>query len=98
MDYALRAGIDKLAVLTDTGLAAPGFPMERVRPEVRAMLDSADMVISKGMGNFESLLDVKRRGVFCLLKAKCDLVASLLDVRHSAVLLLECGRFDMRLP
>jgi len=95
MDYALRAGLDKLARLTDTGLSAPGFPMERVRSDVRAMFDAAEMVIAKGMGNFESLLDVKRPRVFCLLKAKCDLVASMLQVRHGAVLLLECGRFEM---
>ncbi|MDF1877962.1 DUF89 family protein, partial [Sulfurimonas sp. SAG-AH-194-L11] len=40
------------------------------------LFDSVDLVISKGMGNYECLNESKRDNIFFLLKVKCDVVAN----------------------
>jgi len=48
--------------------------MEYASDEFKRAYEKADMVISKGQGNYEGLSDTNRR-VFFLLVAKCPLVA-----------------------
>jgi uncharacterized protein with ATP-grasp and redox domains len=74
MDDALQAGLDRVATLISTGSDMPGILLEEASPEFLAIFNHADMVISKGMGNFETLSDVERP-IFFLLKAKCGLLA-----------------------
>jgi uncharacterized protein with ATP-grasp and redox domains len=40
-----------------------------------------DLVISKGQGNYEALMDEAQRSVFFLLKAKCPMLAEKLSVQ-----------------
>ena len=47
---------------------------------------AADMVISKGQGNYEGLSNVKR-SVFFLLKAKCHVIANDLKVKENDIIL-----------
>ena len=70
-------GLDifNLARVVDTGVDTPGFCLERANKESKDIFYSADMVISKGMGNFECLFDEVKREVFYLFKVKCDVVA-----------------------
>ena len=70
-------GLDifNLAKVVDTGVDTPGFCLERANKESKDIFYSADMVISKGMGNFECLFDEVKREVFYLFKVKCDVVA-----------------------
>ncbi|MFX1502671.1 MAG: ARMT1-like domain-containing protein [Promethearchaeota archaeon] len=41
------------------------------------------MILSKGQGNFESLygMDIPQKDVFYLLKAKCNLMERIFDVK-----------------
>ena len=71
---AHEAGVDALATLVSSGSRAPGTILEDCTPEFRALFRDADVVISKGQGNFESL-STPGRPVYFLLKAKCALVA-----------------------
>jgi len=43
------------------------------------IFDKADIVISKGQGNYEGLEDYSRK-VYFLLKAKCDMIANRFSV------------------
>ncbi|MFH1537448.1 MAG: ARMT1-like domain-containing protein [bacterium] len=87
MEYAERAGLDRHAKLLDTGVTSPGFPPERVREEARALFESADLIISKGQANFESLSGGENPRLFFLMKVKCHLVARVLGVRLGDILL-----------
>ena len=40
-----------------SGEGAPGCELDRSPPEVCALFDSADLIISKGQGNYEALSD-----------------------------------------
>lgn len=76
---AEEIGLDAICRLTDTGCDVFGVPMDLVSDEFRALFCSADLVISKGQANFETLDDTDRQ-VFFILMAKCDRVAANLGV------------------
>ncbi len=63
------------AQLIDTGVATPGYDLEEVNAESKAIFDRADIVLAKGMGNFESLYQVAKRPVYFLFIVKCSVVA-----------------------
>ena len=78
MKEAKEAGFDKLCNLVDSGVNTPGFDYARANDAAKTLYDNADVVISKGMGNFESLSPTHRTNVCFLLKVKCSVVAGVL--------------------
>jgi uncharacterized protein with ATP-grasp and redox domains len=58
---------------------------ERSSDTVRRWIEDADLVISKGQGNYEGLSE--HHGIFFLLMAKCPLIASELGVREKDIVL-----------
>ncbi len=66
--------ISKNAKVFPSGSRAPGSVLSQCSPVFKALLKDADIVISKGQGNYESLSEVKN--IFFLLKAKCPVIAS----------------------
>ncbi len=73
---AKEAAFDKLCHLVDSGVNTPGFAYSRASKEAQELFDSADLVISKGMGNYECLSPAHREEICFLLKVKCGVVAS----------------------
>lgn len=72
---AEAAGMTELAEVISSGSALPGTVLAATTDDFRRLFDSADIVIAKGMGNYEGLNDAPRR-IFFLLKAKCIPVAT----------------------
>lgn len=72
---AKEAGFDKLCNLVDSGVNTPGFAYNRATKESQKLFDEADLVISKGMGNYECLSPSHRDNICFLLKIKCEVVA-----------------------
>lgn len=79
MKEALACGFDKLCNLVDSGVNTPGFVYERATPHAKELFDGADLVISKGMGNYECLSPSHRQDICFLLKVKCGVVANNLN-------------------
>ena len=77
VDDAIKIGLDKFAKLTSTGTDSIGIIEEDVSAEFMELFNKSDMVIAKGLGNYEGLgeMDLKDKPVFCLLNAKCPPVA-----------------------
>ncbi|KPK97897.1 MAG: hypothetical protein AMJ95_06815 [Omnitrophica WOR_2 bacterium SM23_72] len=67
-------GIDKVARIISNGTDAPGTILALCSKEFKQIYKSADMIISKGQGNFESLSQEKRP-IFFLFMVKCPVVA-----------------------
>lgn len=61
MKEAKEAGFDKLCSLVDSGVNTPGFTYNRANAESKELFDSADLVISKGMGNYECMSPSHRK-------------------------------------
>ena len=76
MKEGLEAGFDRFCHLIDSGVDTPGFTYERASSQSKKLFDSVDLVISKGMGNYECLSPSHRGDICFLLKVKCDVVAS----------------------
>jgi len=76
MKEAKEAGFDKLCNLVDSGVNTPGFTYSRANPHAKELFDTADLVIAKGMGNYECLSPTHRKNICFLLKVKCGVVAN----------------------
>ncbi len=77
IDDALKIGLDKVARLTSTGTDSIGVIEGDVSQEFMDLFKKSDMVIAKGLGNYEGLgeIDLEDKPVYCLLNAKCKPVA-----------------------
>ena len=76
---AFMLGLNEYANIIKSGSTAPGMVMEEASDVFINAYENADIIISKGQGNLEGLSEVDKE-IYFLLKAKCDLVANLLDV------------------
>jgi len=79
MKEAKEAAFDQLCNLVDSGVNTPGFAYSRATSEAQELFDNADLVISKGMGNYECLSPSHRKNICFLLKVKCGVVANSLS-------------------
>jgi len=84
---AYQSGIHKIATVVSSGSDAPGTILSLCSKDFLKMYRSADMVISKGQGNFETLSDEKKQ-IFFMLRAKCAVVAEHVGCSVGEVLLL----------
>lgn len=69
-----QVGIEKICRIVDNGADIPGTVLAACSAEFRAAFDRADLIVSKGQGNFETLHDAER-DIFFLMKVKCAVVA-----------------------
>lgn len=81
MDDANQVGMHYSANVISNGYDAPSTILNRCGDEFLSIYNSADLIISKGQGNLEGLLDTKDPRIFFLLMVKCDLIAELLGVK-----------------
>ncbi|MBN2722212.1 MAG: DUF89 family protein [Campylobacterales bacterium] len=63
------------ADIIDTGIETPGFEIHKTNTVSKEIFERADIVIAKGMGNFESLYQVAKRPIYYLFIVKCNVVA-----------------------
>jgi len=71
---AIICGIDNVAQIISSGVDAPGTILSLCSRAFIQSYEQADMVISKGQGNFEAL-SATTRPVFFLFMAKCPVIA-----------------------
>lgn len=76
LDDARLCGMEQLCPVISSGIACPGTPLALCSEEFRAQFNAADVIISKGMGNFETLSETAAP-IFFLFTVKCGQV-----VRH----------------
>jgi uncharacterized protein with ATP-grasp and redox domains len=79
MEDAEATGMTKLVKVIETGSNDIGVNWNNASDEFRAAFESADVVLGKGHGNFETCND-RRENIYFLLKAKCEMVAAELGV------------------
>ena len=74
VEDAVEAGLDQYAAIITNGAVCPGTPLASCSEDFLERFAGADLIISKGQGNFETLSEEKRE-VFFLLTVKCQVVA-----------------------
>lgn len=91
-DDAKVAGIDGLATIID-GTKSPGILLEEATPEFTKAYKSADVIIAKGQGNFETLSERPRsENLFFLLMAKCAIMEEYFHVPVGSAILAHWKR------
>ncbi len=83
---AKKAGIDEYAKVDVVGKGTPRTGPKRDSPEFIDRMKGADIVISKGQGNYEALSEVSA-DIYFLLKAKCPVIADDLGVDVGDIIL-----------
>ncbi len=73
---AKEIGIEKVAHLVDSGVDTPGLAYNHASEEFMKLYNSIDLIIAKGMGNYECLENVGDERIFHLFKVKCDVVSN----------------------
>jgi len=74
-EEAKEAGFSEVCELLSSGVNTPGFVYNRANQASQKLFDSADLILTKGMGNYECLSEIKGKNLFFLLKVKCNVVA-----------------------
>jgi len=82
VEDAKEVRLDSLVKIIETGNNCIGINFQRSSREFKEQFESADIIISKGQGNFESLDEVRDKKIFFLLKAKCKKIARELGVNY----------------
>lgn len=72
MPDALEAGLDRVATLVSSGKPIAGTMPEYLDPEAKRVLDQADVILAKGMANYESFSGRGYRAFYAFL-CKCEL-------------------------
>ena len=74
MDDAKFVGLTDIVKVIDNGSDAPGTILETCSQRFRDQFESADLILAKGQGNYETLSDLDEN-IFFILKAKCPVIA-----------------------
>ena len=94
MDDAKTAGIDSIAEILSSGSHLGGTILAECSKEFQRRFLSADLVVSKGQGNFSGLINDADERVFFLFRTKCDPIARRSGTTRGTLQLVRGGRLD----
>ncbi|NLB26442.1 MAG: DUF89 family protein, partial [Bacteroidales bacterium] len=80
IEDAEKTGLTNIARGISNGHDAPSTIVEHCSAEFKELFDKADIIISKGQGNLEGLINNKNKKIFFLLMVKCQVIGELLGV------------------
>ncbi|MBN2438118.1 MAG: DUF89 family protein [Deltaproteobacteria bacterium] len=86
VEDALKSGLGGVARIVSSGCDAPGTILRRCSEEFLSLFASADLIVSKGQGNFESLSG-EDAPIFFLLRVKCPVIAGHLGAQNGDMIL-----------
>jgi damage-control phosphatase, subfamily I len=88
LEDARESGLDQVAEIVESGSGAAGTILSQCSNEFITLFNSADMVVAKGQGNYETLSDAPRK-IFLLLVAKCEVLAGDIGCTQGEVVLAQ---------
>jgi hypothetical protein len=74
LEDAQFVGLTDIVKVIDNGAGVPGTYLPYCSQELKSHFESADLIISKGQGNYETL-NAEKGNIFFLLRAKCGCIA-----------------------
>ena len=82
MEDAIAVGMTKLVKVIDNGAESQGTILKLCSKEFIKTFTEADLIISKGQANYETLSHLNDPRIFFLLRAKCKLIADDLNCQQ----------------
>ncbi len=83
---AKESGLTRVCEVIDNGSEAVGTILDWTSPVFQRTFKDAQMVISKGQGNFETLIGTEKK-IFFLFQSKCNVVSKELGLSTGSMLL-----------
>ncbi|MDR1555228.1 MAG: ARMT1-like domain-containing protein [Campylobacteraceae bacterium] len=71
---AIDSKMDEVSTVVNSGVSTPGFVLELADKKAVKLFKEADLIIAKGMGNYECLSEYDGFDIFYLFKVKCHVV------------------------
>ena len=82
-----QVGLSNLVTIIENGTGIAGTYMEEINEESRTAMEEADVILSKGQGNFETLIGCGLN-VYYIFLCKCDMFAEKFQVEKFSGMLL----------
>ncbi len=79
---ANELAMNEVATIISNGYDAPSTMLDKCSPEFIEIWNNSDIIISKGQGNLEGLLENKTKNIYFLLMVKCKVIAQHLNVTN----------------
>jgi len=89
LEDAAESGLTEYTELIDNGSDGIGTLLESCSERFLQAYQSADMIISKGQANFETLEQTQDPRLFFLFKVKCPVVARAIDRENGDIVLMQ---------
>jgi uncharacterized protein with ATP-grasp and redox domains len=86
MDDAEESGLTEVCDVIDNGSEAVGTILDWTSSAFQKIFNDAQLVISKGQGNFETLIGAEKK-IFFLFQSKCNVVSKELGLSTGSMLL-----------
>jgi uncharacterized protein with ATP-grasp and redox domains len=93
LDDARAAGLHACATVIDNGNDGIGTLLEACSPQFLEHYRSADLIISKGQANYETLVQEQNERIFFLFKVKCTVVAEFMGRSNGDIVLSRGNAF-----
>jgi len=90
---AAVAGLPEIAPVFDNGSDAPGTLLTDCSENFRAWFERADLILAKGQGNYETLVDAPKN-IFFLFTVNCPVVARLASAAIGSLMVLPGGKSE----
>lgn len=82
---AYSVGIDEYADIISNGDDSLGTVLSRTSAEFNDIYQTADIVITKGQANYESLSEQDSKNIYFLLMTKCEVIAKNIGVAQKSI-------------
>ncbi len=93
MEDAVQVGLTDIVRVIGNGNEIAGTYLEEVSVEAKELIDSADVILAKGQGNFETLR-MCGKNIYYIFMCKCEMFAERFQVtRFSGMLISDKGCF-----
>ncbi len=93
VEDARLVGLECVAALSDNGTSVAGNLLHKISPEAKGKLERADLIISKGQANFETLVDCGLN-IYYVFLCKCSVYSNRFGVPQLTGMFIN----DRRLP
>lgn len=88
---AYFVGIDEYADIVSNGDDSLGTVLSRTSTEFNNIYQVADIVISKGQANYESLSEQISKNIYFLLMIKCEVIAKDISATQKSIICMNSG-------
>lgn len=88
-DISYHKSLFEICDICDSGVDSAGFMFNRANAKAKNYFKNADIILAKGMGNFECLESLLDSRIFLLFKVKCDVVSRFINIPKGKIVFMQ---------